>query len=505
MATEIKVPVLPESVADGIVAALHVSVGDSVAIDDNLIDIETEKVVLEVPSSLTGVVKEIVVQEGDTVEAQQVVILIEEGGAASPAVEASVEAPMAKVDSAPVSSGEKVEVKVPVLPESVAEGTLVAWHKAVGDTVVVDDNLVDIETEKVVLEVPSPVNGTLIEIKVEEGNTVEAQQLVAIIQEGAAPTTVASSTPSASPSTTASSGTVVAGAADKSGPAVRKMIAETGVDTSNVAGTGKDGRLTKKDVAAAASNSPSTKTTSTTSTPTPTAGSREERREPMSRIRSTIARRLKDAQNTQAMLTTFNDVDLSAVMNLRKQYKESFEKKHEARLGFMSFFAKASVEALKRFPAVNASIDGDDIVYHDYHDIGIAASSPRGLVVPVLRSVGDMSFAQIEKTIAEYGGKAKEGKLSLAEMEGGTFTITNGGVFGSMLSTPIVNPPQSAILGMHRIEQRPVAVNDEVVIRPMMYLALTYDHRIIDGAEAVRFLVTIKECLEDPARLLLEV
>ena len=338
----------------------------------------------------------------------------------------------------------------------------------------------------------------------QEGDTVEAQQLVAIIQEGAAaaaPASTSSTAPAAS-----ESGAVVAGAADKSGPAVRKMIAETGVDTSGVAGTGKDGRLTKADVAAAAA-APKASSSTTASSPinTPATGSREEHREPMSRIRSTIARRLKDAQNTQAMLTTFNDVDLSAVMNLRKQYKESFEKKHEARLGFMSFFAKASVEALKRFPAVNASIDGDEIVYHNYHDIGIAASSPRGLVVPVLRSVGDMSFAQVEKTIAEYGAKAKAGKLSLAEMEGGTFTITNGGVFGSMLSTPIVNPPQSAILGMHRIEQRPVAVNGEVVIRPMMYLALTYDHRIIDGAEAVRFLVTVKECLEDPTRLLLEV
>jgi len=511
MATEIKVPVLPESVADGTVAAWHVKVGDTVAVDDNLVDIETEKVVLEVPSSVAGVITEIRVAEGDTVDAQQVVAIIEEGGAAvAPTAEASAPAasPTPETSGEPSANGESIEIKVPVLPESVAEGTLVAWHKAVGDAVAVDDNLVDIETEKVVLEVPSPVNGTLVEIKVQEGDTVEAQQLIAVIQEGAAAASATSAPAVAAQA--AASGSVVAGAADKSGPAVRKMISETGIDASGVAGTGKDGRLTKADVAAAASASTKTATApkaaaSSSAAPAPVAGERNERREPMSRIRSTIARRLKDAQNTQAMLTTFNDVDLSAVMNLRKQYKESFEKKHEARLGFMSFFAKASVEALKRFPAVNASIDGGDIVYHDYHDIGIAASSPRGLVVPVLRSVGDMSFATVEKTIAEYGAKAKAGKLSLAEMEGGTFTITNGGVFGSMLSTPIVNPPQSAILGMHRIEQRPVAVNGEVVIRPMMYLALTYDHRIIDGAEAVRFLVTIKECLEDPARLLLEV
>ena len=364
--------------------------------------------------------------------------------------------------------------------------------------------MVDIETEKVVLEVPSPVNGVLTEIKVEVGENVEAQQLIAIITEGeAAPAAAAAPTIEAPQAT---GGNVVAGAADKSGPAVRKMIAETGVDTSNIAGTGKDGRLTKADIAgAAAKPAPAASAATAPSAPAAPTGERTERREPMSRIRSTIARRLKDAQNTQAMLTTFNDVDLTAVMSLRKQYKESFEKKHDARLGFMSFFAKASVEALKRFPAVNASIDGNEIVYHDYHDIGIAASSPRGLVVPVLRSVDQMSFAQVEQTIADYGQRAKAGKLGLAEMEGGTFTITNGGVFGSMLSTPIVNPPQSAILGMHRIEQRPVAINGEVVIRPMMYLALTYDHRIIDGAEAVRFLVTIKDCLEDPARLLLEV
>lgn len=505
MTTEVKVPVLPESVAEGTLVAFHKQVGDTVEIDDNLVDIETEKVVLEVPAPVAGVIKEFKVAEGDSVEAQQVIVIIDETGAGA-------DAPVAAEDTSPAptstAGGKTVEIKVPVLPESVAEGLLVTWHKAIGDAVAVDDNLVDIETEKVVLEVPSPVDGVLTEIKVEAGNNVEAQQLIAIVTEGASG--AATAAPAKAAATPAAS-QVVAGAADKSGPAVRKMISETGIDTSGVAGSGKDGRLTKSDVAAAASaqaNAPKATSTAApaaaSSTPTAT-GERVERREPMSRIRATIARRLKDAQNTQAMLTTFNDVDLTAVMELRKQYKEAFEKKHGARLGFMSFFAKASVEALKRFPAVNASIDGDDIVYHDYHDIGIAASSPRGLVVPVLRSVDNMSFAQVESTISEYGKKAKEGKLGMAEMEGGTFTITNGGVFGSMLSTPIVNPPQSAILGMHRIEQRPVAVNGEVVIRPMMYLALTYDHRIIDGAEAVRFLVTIKECLEDPARLLLEV
>lgn len=511
MTTEIKVPILPESVADGTVAVWHVSIGDTVAVDDNLVDIETEKVVLEVPSNIAGVVTEIRVAEGDTVNAEQVIATISASEAKTSSSTETISTTTTTgtttattaVETVSATADATVEIKVPVLPESVADGTLVAWHKVVGDAVAVDDNLVDIETEKVVLEVPSPVNGTLIEIKVPEGNSVEAQQLIAVIQEGSSQTNVVPASQTTD-STTATSPTVV-DAATKSGPAVRKMISETGVDASGIAGTGKDGRLTKPDVAAAANaKSPTTPSPTAAETIT-TGGERIERREPMSRIRSTIARRLKDAQNTQAMLTTFNDVDLSAVINLRKQYKESFEKKHDTRLGFMSFFAKASVEALKRFPAVNASIDGNDIVYHDYHDIGIAASSPRGLVVPVIRSVADMSFAQIEKTIAGYGAKAKAGKLSLAEMEGGTFTLTNGGVFGSMLSTPIINPPQSAILGMHRIEKRPVAINDEVVIRPMMYLALTYDHRIIDGAEAVRFLVTIKECLEDPTRLLLEI
>ncbi len=500
MSTEVKVPVLPESVSEATVMSWHKKVGDTVQRDENLVDIETEKVVLEIPAPVDGVIKELIVTDGDTVNAQQVIAIIEAGAQAGD----SSPAPSAAAPAADNSSnGKKHDILVPVLPESVAEGTLVTWHKAIGDSIQIDDNLVDIETEKVVLEVPSPVNGTLIEIKVPAGDSVEAQQLIAVIEEGAA----AASTQSAAPATAP---TANSGMADKSGPAVRKMIAENDVDASAITGTGKDGRLTKADVqshlaAPAKASAPAPATDSTpTAAPAADTSARQDRREPMSRIRSTIARRLKDAQNTQAMLTTFNDVDLSTVMELRKKYKEGFEKKHGARLGFMSFFAKASVEALKRFPAVNASIDGDDIVYHDYYDVGIAASSPRGLVVPVLRNVDQLSFAQVEQTIADYGARAKEGKLGMAEMAGGTFTITNGGVFGSMLSTPIVNPPQSAILGMHRIEQRPVAINGEVVIRPMMYLALTYDHRIIDGAEAVRFLVTIKECLEDPTRLLLE-
>jgi len=399
-----------------------------------------------------------------------------------------------------------VEIKVPILPESVSEATVATWHKQVGDAVSIDENLVDIETEKVVLEVPSTVNGVIKEIKVEEGATVGEQDIIAIIEEGASASAEA-------PKAEASAAPVVEDAqssstddSDKLSPAVRKMVAENNLDASAIKGTGKNGRILKEDVQTFMKNAEAKPSSAPAAAPvkTPQAGERSERRVPMTRLRATIARRLKEAQDTQAMLTTFNDVNLQAVMDIRKQYKELFEKKHGTRLGFMSFFVKAAIEALKRFPAVNASIDGNDIVYHDYYDVGIAASSPRGLVVPVLRDVDQMSFADVEKSIGEYGQKAKDGKLTMEDLVGGTFTVSNGGVFGSMLSTPIVNPPQSAILGMHRIEERPVAENGEVVIRPMMYLALTYDHRIIDGKESVLFLRTIKECLEDPARLLLE-
>ncbi len=401
-----------------------------------------------------------------------------------------------------------VEVKVPVLPESVADAIVATWHKQVGDTVSIDENLVDIETEKVVLEVPATVDGVIKEIRAEEGATVGEQEVIAIIEEGA---TAAAPVAKEEPATEEKPAAVVeetdsgnADDADKLSPAVRKMLAENNLEASSIKGTGKNGRILKEDVQNALKAASAASSTSTPEVKTAQAGERNERRVPMTRLRSTIARRLKEAQDTQAMLTTFNDVNMQAVMNLRKEYKELFEKKHGTRLGFMSFFVKAAVEALRRFPAVNASIDGNDIVYHDYYDVGIAASSPRGLVVPVLRDVDQLSFAGVEKTIGEYGKKAKDGKLTMDDLVGGTFTISNGGTFGSMMSTPIVNPPQSAILGMHRIEDRPVAENGEVVIRPMMYLALTYDHRIIDGSESVLFLRTIKECLEDPARLLLE-
>lgn len=399
-----------------------------------------------------------------------------------------------------------IEVKVPILPESVAEATVATWHKKVGDSISIDENLVDIETEKVVLEVPSTVDGVIKEILQAEGAVVGEQELLAIIEEGAsAPVEAKASTENKPPELSTEDN------ADKLSPAVRKLITDNKLDAAQIKGSGKNGRILKEDVNThlAAKTSANKAPSETTSAPEVASnkvpsGERTEQRVPMTRLRSTIARRLKEAQDTQAMLTTFNDVNLSRVIDIRSQYKEAFEKKHGTRLGFMSFFVKAAIEALKRFPAVNASIDGDELVYHNFYDVGIAASSPRGLVVPVLRDVDQMSFADVEKSIGSYGAKAKEGKLTMDDLVGGTFTVSNGGVFGSLLSTPIVNPPQSAILGMHRIEQRPIAENGEVVIRPMMYLALTYDHRIIDGKESVLFLRTIKECLEDPARLLLE-
>lgn len=426
-----------------------------------------------------------------------------------------------------------IEVKVPQLPESVAEATVVSWHKSAGEAVKRDENLVDLETEKVVLEVPAPKDGVLTEIKKNDGDTVEADEVLAIIDPDASAGGGDSSKDKGAESKEdteprqekedsagAKSGTKGGGEAPKTSPAVRKLLEEHDLSASDIEGTGKDGRVVKEDVLryleeSRGAGEPEPKKAEAPRQPAKPApppppaaaraGERAERREPMSRLRATVASRLKDAQNTAAMLTTFNDVNLQAVMDLRSRYKEAFEKKHGARLGMMSFFTKASVEALKRYPVVNAYIEGDDIVYHDYQDIGIAVASPRGLVVPVVRDADQKSLAEIELEIAALGAKARDGKITMEDLTGGTFTITNGGVFGSMLSTPILNPPQSAILGMHRIEKRPIVENDEVVIRPMMYLALTYDHRIIDGADAVRFLVTIKEMLEDPARLLLQI
>jgi 2-oxoglutarate dehydrogenase E2 component (dihydrolipoamide succinyltransferase) len=448
-----------------------------------------------------------------------------------------------------------IEVRVPQLPESVADATLVSWHKKPGDSVVRDENLVDLETDKVVLEVPAPVAGILKEIRLTDGTTVTSGQILAVIEEGAAAVPGASAPAilaASSGATAAAKDTVAKGAVAKDtakpdiakpdtaggklSPAAKRVAEENKVDPKTVSGSGRDGRVSKSDVVnylstkEAAPTSPLASVapraaTSTAATGTAAAGpaakapaqfvpapsaptartARAEQRVPMTRLRARIAERMVQAQATQALLTSFNEVDLKGVNELRARYKDPFEKQYGVKLGFMSFFTKACVEALKKFPAVNASVDGNDIVYHEYFDVGVAVSTDRGLIVPVLREADQLSFADIERSIANFASRARAGSITLEELTGGTFTITNGGVFGSLLSTPIVNSPQSAILGMHKIQDRPVVVDGQVVVRPMMYIALTYDHRIIDGREAVQFLVTVKQCLEDPARMVLHI
>ncbi|WP_020649824.1 2-oxoglutarate dehydrogenase complex dihydrolipoyllysine-residue succinyltransferase [Solimonas variicoloris] len=406
-----------------------------------------------------------------------------------------------------------IEIKVPNLPESVSSATVAGWHVKAGDAVSREQNLLDLETDKVMLEVPATADGVIKEIRIEAGATVQAGDILGILEEGAAAAPKAEAKSEAAKNESAPTKAVASEAAmsseDGQSPAVRKLLSELGLSANQITGTGKGGRLTVEDVKAyAAAPKAAAPAAKPAAAPAPAApkvlGAREEQRVPMTRIRARIAERLLEAKNTTAMLTTFNEVDLKAVMDLRAKYKTEFEKAHGVKLGFMSFFVRAAVEALKKFPVVNASIDGNDIIYHGYYDIGIAVSSERGLVVPILRDADQLSLAGIEKAIVDFGVRAKANKLTMEDLTGGTFSITNGGIFGSMMSTPILNPPQSAILGMHGITERPVVVNGEIVIRPMMYLAMSYDHRIIDGKEAVLALRTIKECLEDPAKLLLQ-
>ena len=406
-----------------------------------------------------------------------------------------------------------IEIKVPPLPESVSDATLVAWHKSVGDSVARDENLVDLETDKVVLEVPAPASGTLAKIVVEDGATVVAGDVLAILEEGEG---VAEQAPAdeGKPDEKQKAAKLAPRPAEKKGPvktspAVRRLLEEHDLDATMVSGTGKDGRITKADVMAFLKEEGGSEVTSgeepeVTEQVVVSGPVREEKRVPMTRLRARIAERLIEAQHTAAMLTTFNEVDLTEVIALRKRYRDEFEKKHGVRLGFMSFFAKAAVESLQKFPVVNASVEGNDIVYHNYFDLGIAVSSERGLMVPVIRDVDQMSFAEFEASLNDVAKRVQDGTIGMEELTGGTFTITNGGIFGSMMSTPILNQPQSAILGMHAIQQRPMVVDGEIMARPMMYLALTYDHRIIDGKDSVQFLVAIKEQLEDPSRLLLQ-
>jgi 2-oxoglutarate dehydrogenase E2 component (dihydrolipoamide succinyltransferase) len=398
-----------------------------------------------------------------------------------------------------------LEIKVPTLGESVTEATVAKWLRSVGDAVAADEPLVELETDKVTVEVNAPASGTLSEIKADAGVTVEVGALLGSLTEGAAPARKAPQAGTPKPAAAAQPAPAAApatpAAAKEPGPAARKMMAETGVTPST--GSGKDGRVTKADVMAALESKPAAPQPAQAPKAPRALGEREERVK-MTRLRKRIAERLKEAQNTAAMLTTFNECDMSAVMALRKQYNEAFEKKHGVKLGFMSFFVKACIAGLRELPGVNAEIDGDDVIYKNHYDIGVAVSAPQGLVVPVVRDADAMSLADIEKKIAELGRKARDGKLAIEELSGGTFTISNGGIFGSLMSTPILNPPQSGILGMHKIQPRPVAVGDKVEVRPMMYLALSYDHRIVDGREAVTFLVRVKECIEDPQRLVLD-
>ena len=404
------------------------------------------------------------------------------------------------------------EIRVPQLPESVADATLVAWHKQPGEAVRRDESLADLETDKVVLEVPAPFNGVLREIKIQAGTSVTSGQVLAIIEEGgeaaasAKPAVQASAAPAKETAAKAGEAAPKEGESPKLSPSAKRLVEENKLDPANIPASGRDGRLTKSDVVGFLDKQPKGASAPAAKPAAPAPGARvgrAEQRVAMTRLRQRIAQRMVEAQSSQALLTSFNEVDLGAVQELRARYKDRFEKQQGVKLGFMSFFVKACIEALKKFPVVNASVDGSDIVYHEYYDIGVAVSTERGLMVPIVRDADGKGFGEIEKEIGAYAAKARDGTIGIEELTGGTFTITNGGVFGSLMSTPIVNAPQSAILGMHKIQDRPMAVDGQVVIRPMMYLALTYDHRIIDGREAVQFLVTVKECLEDPGRMLL--
>jgi 2-oxoglutarate dehydrogenase E2 component (dihydrolipoamide succinyltransferase) len=515
--TEVRVPTLGESVTEATVATWFKKPGDSVAVDEMLCELETDKVTVEVPSPISGKLADIVAQEGETVGVDALLANIAASDDAGP------ETPQPRAENSqteeagltPENGGASTDVMVPTLGESVSEATVSTWFKKVGDSVAQDEMLCELETDKVSVEVPAPAAGTLTEIIAPEGETVQADAKLAVIATGtgggAAPKAEApkpASAPSDTQYSTPPAGNAGPGKDIKDGPAAEKAMAEAGVDRADVKGTGRDGRATKADVAAAVSAAKSAPAASTPAqaprAPVSAEDADREERVKMTRLRQTIARRLKDAQNTAAILTTYNEVDMTETMALRKEYKELFEKKHGVKLGFMSFFTKACCHALKEVPEVNAEIDGTDIVYKNFVHMGIAAGTPQGLVVPVIRDADKMSFAEIEKAIAEKGKRARDGKLSMAEMQGGTFTISNGGVYGSLMSSPILNPPQSGILGMHKIQDRPMVVNGEIKIRPMMYLALSYDHRIVDGKGAVTFLVRVKEALEDPRRLLMD-
>ncbi|PZQ96731.1 MAG: dihydrolipoamide succinyltransferase [Cereibacter sphaeroides] len=524
MAVEVRVPTLGESVTEATVATWFKKVGDAVAVDEMLCELETDKVTVEVPSPVAGTLTEIVAPEGTTVGVAALLAQIGEAqanqtnqGQAAPAPKPEAETKEALVARPSAGEGNMIDVMVPTLGESVSEATVSTWFKKPGDRVEQDEMLCELETDKVSVEVPAPAAGILSSIIAPEGSTVTPNAKLATItpQEAGAPAPAVSDTlgevvPAAGPAEVKPREGAAKDVEDA--PSAKKAMAEAGISRDAVTPTGRDGRVMKEDVARAAA-APAAAPVAAAPAPAPAAAPRapvpaddaaREERVKMTRLRQTIARRLKDAQNTAAMLTTYNEADMLAIMELRNEYKDLFEKKHGVKLGFMSFFVKACCHALAEVPEVNAEIDGTDVVYKNYVHMGVAVGTPSGLVVPVVRDADRMSFADIEKKIAELGTRARDGKLSMAEMQGGSFTISNGGVYGSLMSSPILNPPQSGILGMHKIQDRPVVVRGEIVIRPMMYLALSYDHRVVDGKGAVTFLVRVKEALEDPRRLLMD-
>jgi len=525
MTTEVRVPTLGESVSEATVATWFKKPGDSVALDEMLCELETDKVTVEVPSPAAGKLAEIVADEGTTVGVDALLATIADVTDAGPETpelrrgksDPKVTGAKDEGDDAPAPAGTTIDVMVPTLGESVSEATVATWFKKPGDRVEADEMLCELETDKVSVEVPAPAAGTLGEILAAEGSTVQAGGRLATLQTADSATAPKQAAPAPTAAPPAAALPARAAAKDvEDAPSARKLMAEMGLTADQVTGSGRDGRIMKEDVQKAATApqaapaprpaapAPAPPATTAPRAPVLAEDAAREERVKMTRLRQTIARRLKEAQNTAAMLTTYNEVDMGPIMDLRKEYKDLFEKKHGVKLGFMSFFVKACCHALREVPDVNAEIDGTDVVYKNYVHMGVAVGTPSGLVVPVVRDADRMGFAQIEKKIAELGLRARDGKLSMAEMQGGSFTISNGGVYGSLMSSPILNPPQSGILGMHKIQDRPMVVKGQIVARPMMYLALSYDHRVVDGKGAVTFLVRVKEALEDPRRLLMD-
>ncbi len=519
MTSEIRVPALGESISEATVGKWYKKPGDAVKADEPLVELETDKVTLEVNAPAAGIISEITAAEGDTVEVGALLGSIGEG---SGAAAASASSGPAKTESTPApqsngaqkseqpaaqasASSSMAEIRVPALGESITEATVGKWFKKAGDAVKADEALVELETDKVTLEVNAPAAGVLANVAAEEGATVEVGALLGAVSESGAG---ASQAAPAQATMNGQGQSAPASNVTPLSPAVRKAVVENNIDPASIEGSGKDGRILKGDVLAALQGgSAMTRAAPAPATERVPAQPRDPAREErvrMTKLRQTIARRLKESQNSAAMLTTFNEVDMTAIMKARSQYKDLFEKKHHVKLGFMGFFLKACIHALQEIPAVNAEIEGEDIVYKNYYNIGVAVGTDRGLVVPVVRDADQKNIAEIEKTIADFGARARDGKLGIQDMQGGTFTVSNGGIYGSLMSTPILNAPQSGILGMHKIQERPVVLNGKIEVRPMMYLALTYDHRIVDGREAVTFLVRVKDSLEDPQRLVLD-